>query len=284
MLMLSVGLRTDRALFHELRARGPLLARALVIVWLIVPMLALTVLYALRPPQFVAITLMVMAICPGVPLVLRKSQKAQGDPRMSLLLVIASALTAMFCVPLWATLLSRTTQVDISLAPLDVVKVVVPIVLAPYVVGRLINELSPRVARVLAKVADGLFIAGFVVIALALIIRRVPSFDALTLRGLVAAVIISLGAAALGYVSATATLANRISVGYGAALGNPALALAVMAHVSQVHDQPAAIALVVAFVLVRVLALIPFSIWLKRRRHRDDGRTAPIHLSHAHGV
>ena len=66
MLMLSVGLRTDRALFHELRARGPLLARALVIVWLIVPMLALTVLYALRPPQFVAITLMVMAICPAL--------------------------------------------------------------------------------------------------------------------------------------------------------------------------------------------------------------------------
>ncbi len=265
MLMLSVGLRTDRALFRELRARGPVLARALVIVWLVVPMLALTAIYILRPPQLVAISLMVMAICPGVPLVLRKSQKAHGDPQTSLLLVISTALTAVVLVPVWATLLSQTTPIEVSLAASDVLRVVVPVVLAPYVLGRAINTLWPRAAGQLARVADVLFVAGFAVIALAVLVRRIPSFDALTLRGLLAAIIISLGAALLGYLTTSAPLEGRISVGYGAALGNPALALAVIANVAEVRDRPAVVGLVVALVLVRGVALIPFNFWIHRK-------------------
>src|SRR5262245_60572241 len=92
MLMLTAGLRTDRALVRDLGVRWRRVMRALALVWVVVPLFALGVLYVLRPSQMGAITLMVMAICPGVPLVVLRAQRAQGHPRTTLLLLILTAV------------------------------------------------------------------------------------------------------------------------------------------------------------------------------------------------
>src|SRR5262245_59263071 len=134
MLMLSVGLRTDHPVLFELKARWKVIVRALLVVWLGVPALALLVLYLLKPSQVEAAALIVMAVSPGVPLVLRQSGKAHGDAKTSLLVLIATAITALIMVPIWAAAITHFTRLDLEISLRSVASVLLPTVIIPYVI------------------------------------------------------------------------------------------------------------------------------------------------------
>jgi BASS family bile acid:Na+ symporter len=263
LFMLTVGLRTDRLVLRELTERWRDLLRALAIVWLGVPLLALAVVHVAAPSPFEAMVLVVLAICPGKPLALRHTKRAHGHHRMSLLVIISTALTAIVLVPGWAFLVSRFTPHQLAFGPDDVAAILVPTVLAPYAVGWGIHMLSARVARVLAQVVEVLFFVGLALFVATEVLRGLPGLWGLTLTEILAAVAISLGAAILGYVASTDPTDRRIAVAYAAALGNPALALGVLAH----SEHAVAISLVAMFVVLRALALVPFDLWL-HLRHR----------------
>jgi len=280
-LMLSVGLQTDRTIFHDLSTRWKVLARALAVVWIGVPLLALLAVTVFRPGVAGMATLLVVAICPGVPLVLRKSRKAHGDPDLSLLVLIATALTAIVMVPLWATVLARITPFELAISPIAVAGVLLPTVLIPFVIGRIVNRLSPRVAAPLARFFSIVFVVGIAIVIVPVLIKGIPILRQLTLRGLAAVVFVALGAATMGYLAGRRR-EERISLGYAAALGNPALALAVAAYS---FPNANALALVAAYVLLRVVALLPFQLWLKRKG--AGGKSTPLPhdpgLAHARG-
>lgn len=277
MLMLSVGLRTSHAILREVADRWAVLVRALVLVWLVVPLLAAVLLLAIKPGHNEAVALIVMAICPGVPLVLRKAKRQYGDEKTSLLVLLATAVTALVMVPLWAAVLSRLTPLELTFTLSNVAAVLLPTVVAPYVIGRIIVVLWPRAATTLAKIAHALFIASVVVVIAVVLAKMVPALSSLSFRAFVAAFLIPFIAAVLGYLVTPGSLDNRVSVSYAAALGNPALALSVIAHsYKAMHVLP----IVLAFVLVRAIALIPFNLWFKHR-HREDA--VPIErMSYAH--
>jgi bile acid:Na+ symporter, BASS family len=252
LMMLSVGLRTDQAIVRDLKTRWPLLLRALAAVWVAVPLFALLVVHVVRPDPASAAVLVILAICPGVPLVLSKSRRARGDPRTSLLVLISTALTAIVVVPIWSAVLS------LPIRPLEVARVVLAMVLLPFVIGRGINELAPRVAAPLAAVAHWLFLAGLVLLALGAMKLGAPALRELNARDIVAAVVIPVGAVAVGALAAWKPRPQRISVGFAAALGNTALALAVVANA------PASVSLIIAFVVLRALVLIAPTLVFRR--------------------
>lgn len=271
LLMLSIGLRTPSAIVRDLASRRAVLARALLVVWLAVPLLALAAIYLIRPPPMSAAALMVMAICPGVPLVVGRARRARGDPKTSLLVLVATAITALVMVPLWLAVLSRMSPLDIPYGLSDAAAVLLPSVLAPFVVGRIIVVLWPRGAAQLAKVAQALFVLGFGILVVTVLARMMPALRTLGLRDFLAAFLIPFGAAAIGYVAGAHERDDRISLAYAAALGNPALAVSVAAHSSAGHE---AVPVMLAFLLVRGLALFPFTLWFKQKELSSAPRYA----------
>src|SRR5204863_4672887 len=83
-------------------------------------------------------------------------------------------------------------------------------------------------------------------------------------RVLIAVIVLTLGAALLGYLAGAPAPADRRVTGVATALGNPGLALAVIAASFPGFK---AAAFVIAYVILRKLALIPFEQWVKHRAH-----------------
>jgi BASS family bile acid:Na+ symporter len=267
MLMLSAGLRTESSILRGLGERRRVLVRALLVVWLGVPLLALAILYLVRPAPMHAATLMVMAICPGVPLVLRRSRKGHGDPKTTLLILIATAATAFVMIPLWVAVLAYVTPLELVFGLRGVATVLLPTIVVPFAIGRVVFLLAPRIAKPLATIAQSLFVVGIVVVSVIVIARSPAGFRELGAREVLAALLVPLGAAALGYWAGRPAIDDRISTTYAAVLGNPALAIAVITP-SYAIKVPA----LIAFVVVRTIALVPFNVWLERRGGHREGR------------
>jgi BASS family bile acid:Na+ symporter len=167
-------------------------------------------------------------------------------------------------VPAWVGVLARFTPLQLAIAPRAVAAILIPTVLVPFALGRLVHELWPRIARPLAKAAKVVFFAGIAILFATILVESFPVLRRLTPRGLLAVASVTLGSAALGYLAGGPRRDQRIAVAYGAALGNPALALAVIATTARGHALP----LVGALVLLRAAVILPLGLWLGRRGRR----------------
>jgi predicted Na+-dependent transporter len=212
---------------------------------------------------------MVMAICPGVPLLLRKTEKAHADRDTALIVLLATLSTAIVLTPAWALVLDRITVLDLHIRIRDVVVVILPTVVVPYVLGRTIYTLSPRVAAPLASIANALFVAGLAIILVVLVVRTGLGLGQISLRGALACILIGFGAAAIGYFATHAGFARQTSIAYAAAFGNPALALAVMARSYEEKAAP----LIVLFLVLRTLVFVPINLWIRHGRSTQQGLT-----------
>jgi BASS family bile acid:Na+ symporter len=270
-LMLSAGLLTDHAVFRELVTRWKLVVRALAVVWIGVPILAVIVVEVLHMRSVATATLLVVAICPGVPMVLESSKLAHGDRDTTLLVLITTAIAALVMVPLWTAILARATPLELSISPRAVALVLVPNVLFPFAVGRIVSLVFPRIARPLGRACSIVFFVGIAIFVVVIVIKGVPVLRQINVRGVAGVVIVTLGAAIMGYFAGRPRPEDRVSVAFAAALGNPMLATAVVAPI---FPSAEALPIIAAYLLLRTATLIPFNLWL--RRHGSGGKRTPL--------
>lgn len=262
-LMLSVGLQTDRALVHELPARRQTLLRALGVIWFAVPLVALVVVTVLRLPPIAATVMLVVAIAPGMPLIMRSARKAHGDPRLALMVLIATALTAIVMVPLWGWVLHRITGYHLQISVASVARLMLFGLVLPFLAGRLLRLGAPRIAAPLAKVCNAVFAIVVVLFVIAMLARAGSVLRELSPRVLVAILLFTVIDVALGWWAGGPDRSSRIAVSLAAALGNPALAIMLVAFAQP--DQRA-LPLVATYILLRTIAMIPFQLWVRRGR------------------
>jgi predicted Na+-dependent transporter len=117
-------------------------------------------------------------------------------------------------------------------------------------------------------------IAAFVVLAEgAELLWHVP------LRAFAAALAITLGDALIGYWVARPDVEDQMAISLAVALGNPALAIAV---VEASYPDHKASELVAVYLIVRAIAILPFELWLKRlEKVRAVRRSIHEQASHA---
>jgi hypothetical protein len=109
----------------------------------------------------------------------------------------------------------------------------------------------------------GIFIVG-VALALVLIFKLgTPVLVRASGLAWVVLFVVVLGASAMGYWAGSPRREDQVALGYVAALGNPALALAVAAYS---NFGPELKSLLAAYVLARLLALIPYGLLVKRKK------------------
>jgi predicted Na+-dependent transporter len=263
-LVLNAALQTGPTSLPWAREHWGLVLRFLLAVWLGVPLLTLVVVRLLRVHQLGAATLLLMAICPGQAQGLFLTRSARGRMDAAVILLLATSVTAPLLIPVWARILSVTMPHEIVVPIGRVLGVLLSTAVVPLLLGFAIRRLSAAVAGVLAKVMGALFTVGIWAALAAALIRGAPILPQVALGTFAAVVIVTLGASLMGYLLGRPEIEDRRAAAFAAALGNPALALAL---VSSSYPEAHASALFAAYVLVRIIILLPLQRWLGRAKH-----------------
>jgi BASS family bile acid:Na+ symporter len=271
-VMFGSALRLGPESLRKVQQRPVLFLRTLGAVAVAVPVLTILVVLALDVRGLAATTLLLMAICPGMPLLIASTHSVEGDAGTAFAALLLTATIEPALVPAWTHLLRFVHPGDLAIAPRHVVAVLVPTVFIPVAAGFAFRALAPRAAPTLARVVGVVAAVGIVMDLAVVLIQGAPLLPRVPFRAFVAAALVTITDAALGYWAGWPEAEDQRAIAMATALGNPALAIAVM---SESFPDAKAGALVAVYLLVRTIALLPFETWLRRlRRQRRLDRTA----------
>jgi len=281
-LMLAVGCGARSDHLADVRRRPGLYARALAVILIGVPLLVMVVVRVFELSPRTAGLILLMSVCPGAPFIATatKAKGATHSPVGLNLLILVSALVPV-TVPIWVAILDRIYGVDLAIAPSQILRTVIASVLLPLLVGAAVRRLLPRAADVVGRVAHYFFLVAMAVAVVVVLALGAPVFREVSPITFLAVLIVVTGSALLGSWAAQHAPEERRVLGVSAVLGNPGLALAIVAATSPGFK---AAAFMAAYVLFRKVALIPFEQWTKRR---ETPRAVPPSLGdtgHAAGA
>ena len=254
----------------RLAARQPaLLLKGLFAVLIAVPALGLVVVRCFDLPHPVEVGIMLMAISPGAPVVLRRTLMAGGDKSLATVLQIAVAGLAVVFMPLWIVGLDEVYQSSATIDPQHLGRQVVMLQVLPLCLGMLVRHLSPDRA---ASISRRLGPLAMLLLVLVIILMLFASWHLVVGAGwqaVLAIVILTLLALALGHFLGGPAASSRTVLASLSAGRNPGLALVVAAFNGAATG---VIATILAYLFVSALTAIPYLIW--RRRLADKSGIA----------
>jgi len=266
-LMFSLGLGIAVGELRWIwRRPGPML-RGLFCVLVAVPAIALLIGRALDLARTAQVAMALMAISPGAPVSLRRSLGAGGHPAFAPSLQIASVLAAVVSMPLSIAALNEFYLTRASIMPWDVARQILVAQLVPLGLGMALRRwrapLAERIKPRLDRIGNVLLIATVVLVL-------VDAWEVTVTAGartLAAIVLITFAALAAGHLLGGPEPEMRTAVAITSAARNPGLALLVTTQ----NNAPAAVnAGILAYLLVSVLAIVPYVQWRQRAARRAE--------------
>lgn len=260
-LTFGAGLEVDREHLIATLKNAPLLVKALLANFVIVPISGILIAKLLRLPPAVATGYLLMAIAPGVPFVLAGVRKKGGRLGLAVALVLFLPLLSIVTVPITAAIvLPPGAAAQIPLGRFVVTLLLfqlVPLVVG-IVVGRSFPDLRAKLARPVQLV--------FAVAVLALLILLAPTLArdvALVFgsNGMWAMLILVLFSMGIGWWLGGPEREDRRVLGLGTALRNIGLC-ALIASTS--FHEPLVTATVLTYFLIQFVVTTVFGIYFKR--------------------
>ena len=265
--VLAVGMRVASTDLRYLCDRPARLARSVLAMNVVVPIVAVLVckMFSLHPA--VTLALVTLAVAPVgalfsqamLPLV------APGHFAYARGLFFASIVLSVVLTPLAVELIQMIFGGDVHVDPLTVAKVVVGSVLLPLAIGFAIAQWWPAAKRWNSAIqtASSLVLA---VCAVALLAVTWSHLGAVIREGtLPAIVIIVLVGLAVGHVLGGPDEDDRTVLAFATVSRHPGVAMALASLV----DQPLAPIGVLLALIVGEIAVLPYELWRKRRRGTD---------------
>ena len=267
MTVFGFGLQaTPGDVLHVVR-RPSLLARSLVAMFVIMPVIAVTLntLFAFHPA--VEIALLALSISPVPPLLPGREQKAGGNFSYALGLVAIVGALSIVIVPAAVQFLGRYFVQPFAMSPGAIAKTVLLSVILPLAAGlgfrAIVPEFAAHVAKPIGLIAEVLLV--FSVIGI--LAGALPSVLALLGNGtIVAFVVFTVAGLAVGHWLGGPEDDHRLVLALSTGARHPGIALAVAK--ANFPDEPYLGASVFLYLLVNVLVGIPFQAWRKRRMSR----------------
>jgi predicted Na+-dependent transporter len=134
-------------------------------------------------------------------------------------------------------------------------------VFLPIAIGLVIRDISDRATVFLARVSDLVYLTGVVACLVAVSLKGLPLLNQVPPRAIAGAWIITVADALFGYWAGSPNIEDRKAIALATALGNPALAIAV---VEESYPELQASVLVSVYLVVRGLTMLPIEWWMKR--------------------
>ncbi|MGZ3553660.1 MAG: bile acid:sodium symporter family protein [Vulcanimicrobiaceae bacterium] len=278
-LMLHSGLQSSVEAIVKALRQGSLMARAIILNIVVVPLVALFLCRLFRVNAEVTTGILLMAIAPGVPFLPLSAGRAKGGHlALALGLVFVFGLISVVTAPLTANLILPEVE-RIRLPIGSFMMTLVLFQLVPLLAGLAIARANPRLAQTLSKVSGVLMLVSLVGL---LAIILIPAARALAVifgsGGIITIVLLVAISMLLGALAGGADRATRVTLSLGTGLRNPGLgALIATTNFAGTIVVPT----VIAFLLLQVLISIPVGMYYKREltRERQTGSavTGDIH-------
>lgn len=260
-VMFHLGLAIVAGEFRSVLAHPGRLLKGLFAVMIAVPALALAVAKNFDLGRAAEIGIVLMSISPGAPVALRRAINAGGHRSYATALQIMVSLLVVFSMPAWIWALDRVYDARAEIDPWHLARQVFLAQLLPLAVGIWLRHAAPQAVEwlrpKLAPLASGLLV---ILIPLAILnIWEVVIGE--NWRVIVAVVLITLLALALGHLLGGPEPATRTATAIACAARNPGLALLVASLNSA---RPEVIAAVLAYFIVSAMTALPYIIWRRR--------------------
>ena len=266
----AVGLRASFQDATFLFRRPDHLLNALISMFVIMPLVAVTLALAFDLPPDVKIALVVYSISPIPPLLTAKARKAGGTESYAIGLLVAGSLLSIVLIPLAMELFQVIFEMPLRMTSASVATLVLTTVLAPLGAGIAIRAVAPVVAEWVAASAAAssnvLLVAGIVPV---LVVLAEPLFS--IMRGGALAAIAALAAAglALGHILGGPRFEDRTVLALYTSARHPGVAIAIAQ--ANFPEQRLALPAIVLAMLVSAILAAPYVNWTK---HHKPGRPA----------
>jgi BASS family bile acid:Na+ symporter len=261
--VLSFGLKaTPDDLLYVVRRPG-LLARSLIAMFVVMPLLAIVLTRAFDFRPAVEIALVALSISPVPPLLPKREGKAGGLTSYGLGLMALLALFAIVIVPPAVRVLGQMFDRPVAMSPGAVAAVVLTMIIAPLAAGLLVGRLMPALA---ARLAGPLAVGATVLLglgALPLLLAVLPSVWALIGDGTILAMVIFIvGGLLVGHLLGGPEPEHATVLALSTACRHPVIALTIAA--ATYPDEHAGAAIVL-YLLLNVIVCILYV--AEQRKH-----------------
>jgi len=264
----ALGLKCGHGELVSVLRRPMLLLRAVLAVYVVVPIAALVMvsLFPLEPA--VRGGILVMSVSSVPPVAPEKGLKAGGSANYTYGLYAALVLLSVIIVPTSVALVSSLYGVSVPLSPLPVATEVLEKVIAPIAAGLVIGWFAPRFAERAAPLLGRLATILLAIAVAPILVLTFPAILGLVGNGTVLAMaLVAAIALAGGQLLGGPGPRHGASLAMMAATRHPGIALMIVGAAGIEHpgQRPIAAA-IIAFLLVSTLVAIPYQMWVRRRR------------------
>ncbi len=269
-VVFGYGLRADFAdLLHLLRRPG-LLARSLIAVLMVMPVVAVALARWFDFTPTVEIALVALAISPLPPLLPSREVKAGGGPRYGLGLMVALAVLSIALVPLAVRVLGSIFRRPYVMTPLAVAVIMSTSILLPLLAGMMTRALAPGLADKIAKRVERVGKMLLPVAVAVLLIAAAPGMWRLVGNGTIIAITVFVATGfAVGHVMGGPDPENSAVLAFSTACRHPGTAVAIAA--TNYPDQRF-VAAILIYVAVTVVFGLLYAWWHRRRAAHTEAR------------
>ena len=259
--MFGLGLRLNPQRLTQEMPKFSLVARALVVALVAVPILAVLLGESLHLGHAAYLGLLLVGISPGAPLALRRSHDSGGRASFAMVLQVVLAILAIFAVPAWVWIVDVVygASADIALAALA--RQVAMAQLLPLGLGAAVAIQMPERAAKLSTPMLRLGALMVVVVALIVLWEVGPKLPSLGILPFVASGLLTIAALGLGHWAGGPEEDTRTVAAVICAMRNPGIALLV-ASTNRLPKESTL--MVLAHVLLTALLLV---VYLAMRHH-----------------
>ena len=277
--MFGFGLLATREDLLYVWRRPGLLARSLVAMFVIMPLLAVFLVSQFGYQQAVDIALVALAISPVPPLLPRRVTQSGGRTPFGLGMMVTAAVLSIVFIPLALRILGRFEEKPFAMTPGDVASLIGMSVLLPVAAGMLLRKVAPQVATRIVKPVSKFAIICLLLSVLPVLVKVFPVAWSLigdgTIIGIVAFIVAGL---IVGHLLGGPNPDERVTLALLTACRHPALALAIAA--ANFPDQKRVVGAILLYLLLNMLLAIPYVSWQRRvRAHAEDAGHGPTKLA-----
>ena len=247
----------------SLVGRPALLARSLLAMDVIMPVLAAMIVWAFDLHEAVEVSLVALAVSPVPPLLPKKQIKAHGEPSYAIGLLVVAAAVAVVFIPFAIELLGQFFQMQVHMRVWPIAQLVLMTVFAPLVMGMLFRNIAPVIAL---RISKSVALVGVVLLAvsvLPLLFAAWPAIIALVGNGTIVAIAtFVLVGLAVGHMLGGPDPHDRAVLALATATRHPGIALAI--GTTNFPEQKAVLPAILLYAVLGAILTIPYVMWRKR--------------------
>jgi bile acid:Na+ symporter, BASS family len=247
--------------------RPGLLMRALLSMFVIMPVVAVLMVKSFDLDPVIKVALVVLSVSPIPPLFPKKAFKSGGEASFTFGLLAAIPLLSIVAIPLVFVLFNIVFTREAKFSESWIVQTILVKILLPLVIGMALRYFAPalseRYGHIVEKAGGILLLASF----LPVLILILPTIWSLIgIPEILAIVFFALAGAASGYFLGGPNPNERFVLAMATATRHPGIAITLAITNAAETPKKLLVAAVVLYLIVSAIAVTPFLKWLSDRK------------------